>query len=98
MTGCVKTLAHAPADRTDCSARGRGALPSELGVAAADVSPGASFVVDLGADSLTVVELNWAFEKAFGIEISDADAGKINTVGDAIRYLAARLGRSPLPA
>jgi acyl carrier protein len=51
------------------------------------VTPTASFVDDLGADSLDVVELTMAFEEAFGIEIPDEDAEKIATVKDAIEYI-----------
>jgi acyl carrier protein len=51
------------------------------------VTPTASFVDDLGADSLDTVELVMAFEEAFGIEIPDEDAEKIATVKDAIDYI-----------
>ena len=53
----------------------------------AEVTPTASFVDDLGADSLDTVELVMAFEEAFGIEIPDEDAEKIATVKDAITYI-----------
>ena len=51
------------------------------------VTMSASFVDDLGADSLDIVELIMAFEEAFDIEIPDADAEKISTVGDAVEYI-----------
>ena len=53
----------------------------------AEVTPTASFVDDLGADSLDTVELVMAFEEAFGIEIPDEDAEKIATVKDAVDYI-----------
>ena len=53
----------------------------------AEVTPTASFVDDLGADSLDTVELVMAFEEAFEIEIPDEDAEKIRTVQDAITYI-----------
>ena len=52
-----------------------------------EVTPTASFVDDLGADSLDTVELVMAFEEAFGIEIPDEDAEKIATVKDAVDYI-----------
>ena len=59
----------------------------QLGVKPEEVIPEASFVDDLGADSLDTVELVMALEEEFGIEIPDEDAEKIQTVGDAIRYI-----------
>jgi acyl carrier protein len=59
----------------------------QLGVDAEEVTPEASFVNDLGADSLDTVELVMALEEAFKIEISDEDAEKIATVSDAIKYI-----------
>jgi acyl carrier protein len=60
---------------------------NELGVEPEKVTPEASFVEDLGADSLDTVELVMAFEEEFGIEIPDEDAEGLQTVGDAIKYL-----------
>jgi acyl carrier protein len=60
---------------------------NELGVEPEKVTPQASFVEDLGADSLDTVELVMAFEEEFGIEIPDEDAEQLQTVGDAIKYL-----------
>lgn len=62
-------------------------VAEQLGVDEGEVTPSASFVDDLGADSLDVVELVMAFEEAFDIEIPDEDAEKIKTVQDAIDYI-----------
>jgi acyl carrier protein len=62
-------------------------IAKQLGVNASEVVPEASFVEDLGADSLDTVELVMAFEEAFGIEIPDEDAEKIAKVKDAIEYI-----------
>jgi acyl carrier protein len=59
----------------------------QLGVDEAEVTPSASFVDDLGADSLDTVELVMAFEEAFDLEIPDEEAEKIRTVKDAIDYI-----------
>lgn len=68
-------------------ARVREIIVNELGVEAEKVTDEASFVDDLGADSLDTVELVMAFEEEFGIDIPDEDAEKMRTVGDAISYL-----------
>ena len=62
-------------------------IVEQLGVNADQVNPGASFIEDLGADSLDTVELVMAFEEEFGVEIPDDAAEKINTVGDANSYI-----------
>jgi acyl carrier protein len=62
-------------------------IVEQLGVDAGEVNPEASFVEDLGADSLDTVELIMAFEEEFGIEISDEDAEKIKRVKDAVEYI-----------
>ena len=62
-------------------------IVEQLGVKPEEVIPEASFVDDLGADSLDTVELVMALEEEFGVEIPDEDAEKIQTVGDAIRYI-----------
>jgi acyl carrier protein len=63
-------------------------IVEQLGVDEAEVTPNASFVDDLGADSLDTVELVMAFEEAFEIEIPDEDAEKIRTVKDATDYIS----------
>jgi acyl carrier protein len=62
-------------------------IVEQLGVDEGEVTTTASFVDDLGADSLDTVELVMAFEEAFGIEIPDEDAEKIATVKDAVEYI-----------
>ena len=62
-------------------------IVEQLGVQAEEVKADASFVDDLGADSLDTVELVMAFEEAFGIEIPDEDAEKIQKVKDAVSYI-----------
>jgi acyl carrier protein len=62
-------------------------IVEQLGVDEAEVTANASFVDDLGADSLDTVELVMAFEEAFEIEIPDEDAEKIRTVKDAVDYI-----------
>jgi acyl carrier protein len=66
-------------------------IADKLGVAAEKVTPQASFVDDLGADSLDQVELIMAFEDAFDIDIPDEDAEKMKTVKDAMDYLESKL-------
>ncbi len=65
-------------------------IAEQLGVPEGDVKPEASFVNDLGADSLDTVELVMALEEEFGIEIPDEDAEKIATVQNAIDYIKAK--------
>jgi acyl carrier protein len=65
-------------------------IVEQLGVDADEVAPDASFVEDLGADSLDQVELIMAFEEEFGVEISDDDAEKIRKVKDAVDYIEKR--------
>ena len=62
-------------------------IGEQLGVDESEVTPSASFVDDLGADSLDQVELVMALEEAFSVEIPDEDAEKIRTVKDAIDYI-----------
>lgn len=62
-------------------------IVDQLGVNEDQVTPQASFVDDLGADSLDTVELVMAFEEEFGIEIPDEDAEKIITMGDVVNYI-----------
>ncbi len=67
--------------------RVRNLIAESLGVNPAEVVPSASFIDDLGVDSLDIVELVMAIEKDFSIEIPDDDAEKISTVQDAIDYI-----------
>ena len=67
-------------------------IADSLGVAEDEIVPTASFIEDLGADSLDIVELVMAIEKEFDIEISDDDAERIGTVQDAIDYIHERQG------
>ena len=62
-------------------------IVEQLGVDEAQVEPSASFVDDLGADSLDIVELVMAFEEEFSVEVPDEDAEKLQTVGDVIKYI-----------
>ncbi len=68
-------------------ARVKEIIVDELGVEADKVAPDASFVDDLGADSLDTVELVMAFEEEFEIDIPDEDAEQMRTVGDAVSYI-----------
>jgi len=66
-------------------------IVEQLGVDEAEVTPTASFIDDLGADSLDTVELVMEFEKTFNLSIPDEDAEKISTVGDAVRYISGKV-------
>jgi acyl carrier protein len=72
---------------SDTADRVKKIVVEHLGVEADKVAPDASFIDDLGADSLDIVELVMAFEEEFGVEIPDDAAEKIGTVGDAIKYI-----------
>ena len=74
----------------DIVAKVKKIISEQLGVPEADVKPEASFVNDLGADSLDTVELVMALEEEFGVEIPDEDAVKIATVQNAIDYITAK--------
>ena len=76
----------------DIESRVKDIIINELGVEAEKVTGDASFVEDLGADSLDTVELVMAFEEEFGIEIPDEDAEKMQTVGDAVSYITKQQG------
>ncbi len=69
----------------------QGIIAESLGVNASEVVPAASFITDLNADSLDIVELVMAIEKDFDIEIPDDEAEKIRTVQDAIDYIVAHV-------
>lgn len=62
-------------------------IVEQLSSEESEVTPSASFIEDLGADSLDIVELIMALEEEFGVEIPDEDAEKIATVGDAVKYI-----------
>jgi acyl carrier protein len=68
-------------------------IVEELGVEREKLTSEASFMEDLGADSLDTVELVMAFEKEFDIDIPDEDAEKLRTVGDAMKYLHDKIGK-----
>jgi acyl carrier protein len=68
-------------------------IVEELGVEREKLTNAASFMEDLGADSLDTVELVMAFEKEFDIDIPDEDAEKLRTVGDAMKYLHEKIGK-----
>jgi acyl carrier protein len=67
-------------------------IVEELGVERDKLNDGASFMEELGADSLDTVELVMAFEKEFDIDIPDEEAEKLRTVGDALKYLREKVG------
>jgi acyl carrier protein len=67
-------------------------IVEQLGISAQEAVPGASFLDDLGADSLDIVELVMSLEEKFDLEIPDEDAEKIQTIGDAITYVKERSG------
>src|ERR1700754_3927902 len=70
----------------------RDIIEKELGVEREKLTDSASFIEDLGADSLDIVELVMEFEKEFNIDIPDEDAEKLRTVGDAVGYLNSKMG------
>ena len=74
----------------DISSKVKKMVADHLGVEEIKVTDEANFIDDLGADSLDTVELVMAFEEEFGAEISDSEAEKILTVGDAIKFIESR--------
>ena len=74
----------------DVSSKVKKMVADHLGVDELKVTEEANFIDDLGADSLDTVELVMAFEEEFGSEISDSEAEKILTVGDAIKFIESR--------
>ncbi|MFN3550341.1 MAG: acyl carrier protein [Endomicrobiia bacterium] len=77
----------------DIAAKVKSIVAESLGVDINEVTENASFVNDLGADSLDTVELVMTLEEQFGIEIPDEDAEKIQTVGQAIDYIKTKLSK-----
>ncbi len=71
----------------------RSIIAEQLGVKPEQVTPQASFIDDLGADSLDTVELVMALEEEFGVEIPDEEAEKLITVGDAMKYIEQKAGQ-----
>ncbi len=69
-------------------------IVEQLGVSKEEIVPEASFIDDLGADSLDIVELVMAMEEEFDVEIPDEDAEKIQTIRNAIEYLKEKLGNA----
>ena len=78
---------------SDVAARVKKIVIEHLGVEADKVTDNASFIDDLGADSLDTVELVMAFEKEFDIDIPDEEAEKLRTVGAALQYLHEKMGK-----
>jgi acyl carrier protein len=81
------------ADMSNVEEKVKDIIVEELGVEREKLTGEASFMEDLGADSLDTVELVMAFEKEFDIDIPDEDAEKMRTVGDAMKYLHEKLGK-----
>lgn len=77
--------------KMDTQAKVKEIIMDKLGVEESQITPEASFINDLGADSLDIVELVMAFEQAFNIQIPDEDSEKIQTVGDVYKYLEEKL-------
>jgi len=75
----------------DVDARMGDLIVEQLGVSKEEVSSQASFIDDLGADSLDIVELVMSMEEEFDVEIPDDDVEKMKTIGDAISYLKERI-------
>ena len=76
----------------DVEAQIKEAIVEKLGVEESKVTPNASFINDLGADSLDTVELIMELENRFNIQIPDEDQEKIQTVGDAVNYVKSKIG------
>lgn len=75
------------ASKEDILAKLKPLIAEQLGVDESEVNPDASFTEDLNADSLDLVELIMSLEEQFGLQISDEDAEKITTVGEAVDYI-----------
>jgi acyl carrier protein len=79
-------------DMSELEGKVKDIIAEELGVERDKLMNEASFMEDLGADSLDTVELVMAFEKEFDIDIPDEEAEKLRTVGDALKYLHDKMG------
>ena len=79
---------------SDIAQKVKSIIAEQLGVKVEEVTDTASFVDDLGADSLDTVELIMALEEEFGIEIPDEDAEKMTNVGEALRYVEEKAQKS----
>ncbi len=77
----------------DIGSKVKDIIEKELGVEREKLTMEASFIEDLGADSLDIVELVMEFEKEFNIDIPDEDAEKIRTVGDSMTYIESKVGK-----
>jgi acyl carrier protein len=80
------------ASAEETAGRVKSIIVEQLGVNADEVIPAASFIEDLGADSLDIVELIMALEEEFDLEIPDEDAEKIQTVDDVTKYVVGKQG------
>ena len=78
------------ASAEEIAGRVKSIIVEQLGVSMEEVNPQASFIEDLGADSLDIVELIMALEEEFDMEIPDEDAEKIQTVDDVIKYIVGK--------
>ena len=78
------------ASTEEIAERVKSIIVDQLGVSMEEVTPEASFIEDLGADSLDIVELIMALEEEYDMEIPDEDAEKIQTVGDVITYIQSK--------
>ena len=81
------------ADMADLETKVKNIIAEELGVEKEKLTNEASFMEDLGADSLDTVELVMAFEKEFDLDIPDEEAEKLRTVGAALQYLHEKMGK-----
>ncbi len=93
MTSNLLTGRNMAMDMKQLEEKVKDIIVEELGVERDKLKPEASFMEDLGADSLDTVELVMAFEKEFDIDIPDEEAEKLRTVGDAMKYLHDKMGK-----
>jgi acyl carrier protein len=87
---CAPTYRIFMAEEKSIEDKVKDIIVEQLGVNPEQVTPQASFIEDLGADSLDIVELVMAFEEEFSVEVPDEDAEKLQTVGDVINYIKER--------